>query len=172
MAAAVDGDDLHLHAAGLPGRLLPFNPQSCTEHPMSDVIAPTLETTLGEVRIISSDPKRTAIEFEVGPQMCDSGGAAQGGFVCGWIDAAMARASMALAPEMAPLTLEVRVSYFAPTHQGRVIAEGWVERRGREACFAAGRLLDAAGKVLAKASSTMRLVPRAAVEASSRRALG
>lgn len=131
---------------------------------MSDVIAPRLEATLGEIRIVSSDPRRTAIEFEVGPQMCHSGGAAQGGFVCGWIDEAMARASMALVPEMAPLTLEVRVSYFAPTRPGRVIAEGWIERRGRETCFAAGRLLDAAGKVLAKASSTMRLIPRVAVE--------
>ena len=49
----------------------------------------------------------------------------------------------------------------------RVIAEAWIERRGRETCFAAGRLLDAAGTVLATASSTMRLVPCDAVEESA-----
>jgi uncharacterized protein (TIGR00369 family) len=102
--------------------------------------------------------------------MCHSGGVAQGGFVCAWIDAAMAHASISLAPEMTPMSLELKVSYFAPARPGRVIAEGWIERKGRSTCFAEGRLLDLDGKVLAKASSTIRLIPREAVEASSRRA--
>jgi acyl-CoA thioesterase len=139
---------------------------------MSDSVAPTLQATLGQVRIVSSEPGRTAIEYEVGPQMCHSGGVAQGGFVCGWIDAAMAHASISLLPDMTPMSLEVKVSYFAPARPGRVIAEGWIERRGRATCFAEGRLLDAEGKVLAKGSSTIRLIPREAVEASARRAMG
>jgi uncharacterized protein (TIGR00369 family) len=139
---------------------------------MSDAVAPTLQATLGQVRIVSSEPGRTAIEYEVGPQMCHSGGVAQGGFVCGWIDAAMAHASISLLPDMTPMSLEVKVSYFAPARPGRVIAEGWIERRGRATCFAEGRLLDAEGKVLAKGSSTIRLIPREAVEASARRAMG
>ncbi|HEY2048396.1 MAG TPA: PaaI family thioesterase [Caulobacteraceae bacterium] len=139
---------------------------------MSDAVAPTLQTTLGQVRIVSSQPGRTAIEYEVGPQMCHSGGVAQGGFVCGWIDAAMAHASISLMPEMTPMSLEVKVSYFAPARPGRVIAEGWIERRGRATCFAEGRLTDLEGKVLAKGSSTIRLIPREAVEASARREIG
>jgi uncharacterized protein (TIGR00369 family) len=138
---------------------------------MTDAIAASLQTTLGQVRIVSNEPGRTVIEYEVGPQMCHSGGVAQGGFVCGWIDAAMAHASISLAPEMTPMSLEMKVSYFAPTRPGRVIAEGWIERRGRATCFAEGRLLDTAGNVLAKASSTLRLIPRQAVEESARRAL-
>jgi uncharacterized protein (TIGR00369 family) len=110
------------------------------------------------------------IEYEVGPQMCHSGGVAQGGFVCGWIDAAMAHASLSLLPDMTPMSLELKVSYFAPARPGRVLAEGWIERQGRATCFAEGRLLDLQGKVLAKASSTIRLIPREAVEASARRA--
>jgi uncharacterized protein (TIGR00369 family) len=102
--------------------------------------------------------------------MCHSGGVAQGGFVCGWIDSAMAHASINLLPDMTPMSLELKVSYFAPARPGRVIAEGWIERRGRATCFAEGRLLDSAGNVLAKASSTIRLIPREAVEASARRA--
>jgi acyl-coenzyme A thioesterase PaaI-like protein len=78
--------------------------------------------------------------------MCHSGGVAQGGFVCGWIDAAMAHASISLAPEMTPMSLELKVSYFAPVRPGRVVAEGWIERRGRATCFAEGRLLDPAGR--------------------------
>jgi len=138
---------------------------------MTDAIAPTLQTSLGQVRVIADEAGRSVIEYDCGLHMCHSGGVAQGGFVCGWIDAAMAHASISLMPEMTPMSLELKVSYFAPARPGRVIAEGWIERRGRATCFAEGRLLDADGKVLAKASSTIRLIPRDAVEASARRAM-
>lgn len=137
---------------------------------MTDAIAPTLHTALGQVRVVSNEAGRSVIEYQVGPHMCHSGGVAQGGFVCGWIDAAMAHASISLNPEMTPMSLELKVSYFAPARPGLVIAEGWIERRGRSTCFAEGRLLNAAGDVLAKASSTIRLIPMAVVEASARRA--
>lgn len=142
-----------------------------TDAPKTDAVARDLQTALGQVRIVSSEAGRTVIEYDVAPHMCHSGGVAQGGFVCGWIDAAMAHASISLAAEMTPMSLELKVSYFAPARPGRVIAEGWIERRGRATCFAEGRLTDAAGNVLAKASSTIRLIPRAAVEASARRAM-
>ncbi len=138
---------------------------------MSDAIAPTLQATLGQVRVISDADGKSVIEYEVGPQMCHSGGVAQGGFVCGWIDTAMAMASISLLPDMSPMSLELKVSYFAPARPGRVVAEGWIERRGRTTCFAEGRLLDPMGNVLAKASSTIRLIPRDAVEASAKRAM-
>jgi uncharacterized protein (TIGR00369 family) len=138
---------------------------------MTDAVAPTLQATLGQVRIVSLEAGRAVIEYQVGPQMCHSGGVAQGGFVCGWIDAAMAHASLSLTPEMTPMSLELKVSYFAPARPGLVVAEGWIERRGRATSFAEGRLLDAAGQVLAKASSTIRLIPREVVEASARRAV-
>ena len=139
---------------------------------MSDAVAPTLQATLGQVRLVANEAGRAVIEYEVGPHMCHSGGVAQGGFVCGWIDAAMAHASIAQAPEMTPMSLEMKVTYFAPARPGLVVAEGWIERAGRATAFAEGRLLDAHGAILAKASSTLRLIPRAVIEASSKRALG
>lgn len=135
---------------------------------MSDVVAPTLHDTLGQIRVISCADGRAVIEYTVGPHMCHSGGVAQGGFVCGWIDAAMAHASLSIAPEMTPMSLELKVSYFAPARPGRVTAEGWIERRGRTTCFAEGRLLDGEGRVLARGSSTIRLIPRDVVEAGAR----
>lgn len=137
-------------------------------------IAPpaNLQSALGQIQVISVEAGRAVIEYEVAPHMCHSGGVAQGGFVCGWIDSAMAHASMTGVNDMVAMTLEVKVSYFAPARPGRVIAEAWVERAGRSTCFVEGKLTDPAGNVLAKASSTIRMVPRAAVEASSRRAAG
>ena len=131
-----------------------------------------LNRTLGLVRRIEMSPEgRAVIEYEAGLHMCHSGGVVQGGFVTGWIDAAMAHAAIAMSgPGIVPMSLDLKVSFFAPAHPGRVIAEAWVEKRGRTTCFFEGRLLDPAGKVLAKASSTLQMVDRSKVEAASRAA--
>ena len=131
-----------------------------------------LNRTLGLVRRIEMSAEgRAVIEYEAGLHMCHSGGVVQGGFVTGWIDAAMAHAAIAMSgPGVVPMSLELKVSFFAPARPGKVIAEAWVEKRGRTTCFFEGRLLDSAGKVLAKASSTLQMVDRTKVEAASRAA--
>lgn len=132
-----------------------------------------LSRTLGLVRVVEMDPAgRARLEYQAGQHMCHSGGVVQGGFVTGWIDAAMAHAAIAMGgADVVPMSLELKVSFFAPARPGLVIAEGWVERRGRSTCFFEGRLLDAAGKVLAKASSTVMLAARDRVEQSAKAAL-
>ena len=129
----------------------------------------TLSQTLGLIRVVEMDPAgRARIEYLAGAHMCHSGGVVQGGFVTGWIDAAMAYAAVAMAGDgVTPMSLELKVSFFSPARPGMVVAEGWVERRGRSTCFFEGRLSDEHGKVLAKASSTVMLADRARVEASA-----
>jgi acyl-coenzyme A thioesterase PaaI-like protein len=118
------------------------------------------------VTLLDAEAGRVVIEYRAALRMCHSGGVVQGGFVAAWLDAAMARAAIAGAGgEVTPMTLELKVSYFAPVGPCLVVAEGWVERRGRSICFLEGRLLNGASEVLAKASSTARLMPRGAVEA-------
>jgi uncharacterized protein (TIGR00369 family) len=132
----------------------------------------SLQDALGQQRVVTMEPGRAVIEYLCAPHMCHSGGVAQGGFICGWLDAAMAHAALAEGGEpITPMSLELKVSFFAPARPGLVVAEGWVERKGRSTAFLEGRLLDGAGQVLAKASSTARLMPRAQVEASARRAM-
>lgn len=132
-----------------------------------------LNQSLGFVRVVELDPDgRATIEYRAGMHMCHSGGVVQGGFVTGWIDAAMAHAAMAMSgPDVVPMSLELKVSFFAPTRPGVVIAKAWVERRGRSTCFFEGQLLDATGRVLAKASSTLMLADRGRVEKASSAAL-
>ena len=136
--------------------------------------AAELSRTLGLERVHLLDPAgRARIEYRAGPHMCHSGGVVQGGFVTGWIDAAMAHAAIAMAgPDIVPMSLELKVSFFAPVRPGRVFADGWVERRGRATCFFEGSLSDDAGKVLAKASSTVMLASRERVEAAAGSAVG
>lgn len=110
-----------------------------------------------------ADTGRAVIEFTCQPQMCHSGGVAQGGFVTGWIDSAMAHACIArYTTAFWIATLELKVSFFRPVSPGTVVAEGWIERAGKQTVFTEGRLLGDDGEVLAKASSTIRLVPNRA----------
>lgn len=123
----------------------------------SDVLA-----TLGDGVVAESDGEtgRSVIEFTCRPDMCHSGGVAQGGFVSGWIDSAMAHACIArYTTDFWIATLEMKVSFFRPATPGPVIAEGWIERAGKQTVFTEGQLLNTDGDVLAKASSTIRLVP-------------
>lgn len=132
-----------------------------------------LNQALGFVRVVELDPVgRATIEYLAGMHMCHSGGVVQGGFVTGWIDAAMAYAAMAMTgPEVVPMSLELKVSFFAPARPGLLTATAWVEKRGRSTCFFEGQLLDAKGKVLAKASSTLMLADRGRIEQASTTAL-
>ena len=134
--------------------------------------ADDLNRALGLVRRLEMDPVgRAVLEYEAGLHMCHSGGVVQGGFISGWLDAAMAHAVIArIGFEMTPMSLELKISFFAPARPGKVIAEGWVEKAGRSSCFTEGRLLDGKGEVLAKASSTIRMIPRSKVEAAARAA--
>jgi acyl-CoA thioesterase len=128
----------------------------------SNELEPDVLTTLGDGKVLTLDAEtgRSTLEFTCKPEMCHSGGVAQGGFVSGWIDAAMAHACIArYTTSYWIATLELKVSFFKPTPPGRVIAEGWIERGGKQTVFAEGRLLDEYGEVLAKATSTIRLVP-------------
>ena len=126
----------------------------------------SLPHSLAQRRIVRFDPGHAVIEYEVLLSMCHSGGVAQGGFVAGWIDAAMAHAVMAkYGFERVPISLELKVSYFAPANPGRVLAEGWIEKAGGRTVFAEGRLTTLDGKVLAKASSTISLIDAAKVAA-------
>ncbi|MEM9034423.1 MAG: PaaI family thioesterase [Actinomycetota bacterium] len=134
---------------------------------MSDVSEgdPEVLTTLGNgvVRELDEEAGRAVIDFTCAPEMCHSGGVAQGGFVTGWIDSAMAHACIGrYTTAFWIATLEVKVSFFAPVPPGPVVAEGWIERAGRSTVFTEGRLLSTSGDVLAKASSTVRLVPNRA----------
>jgi uncharacterized protein (TIGR00369 family) len=125
----------------------------------------TVLDALGGGRVLELDPEagRARLAFDCRPEFCHSGGVAQGGFVTGWIDAAMAHACIArVGTAYWIATLELKVSFFRPAQPGGVIAEGWIERAGKQTLFTEGRLLDERGEVLAKSSSTIRLVPNRA----------
>ena len=103
---------------------------------------------------------RAVLHFRATMEMCHSGGIVQGGFVTGWLDMAMANVVLSKTNyEQNLLSLEIKVSFLASAGPGLIIAEAWVERMGRSTGFLEARLTNEAGNVLAKASSTVKLVP-------------
>lgn len=133
----------------------------------------SLYDEMGLTRVVEISAERAELEYLAKAEQCHSGGVVQGGFVTGWIDAAMAHAAIARAGEgVTPMTLELKVSFLAPVRPGPVFAEAWAVRHGRKTAFYEGALRDGAGNLLAKASSTMMLGDRAKIEAASRAALG
>jgi uncharacterized protein (TIGR00369 family) len=117
--------------------------------------------TLGFERLVDNGAQsgRAVIHFRATMDMCHSGGIVQGGFVTGWIDMTMANVIMAKPEQGNPLSLEIKVSFLASARPGLVIAEAWIERMGRSTAFVEGLLRNEAGDVLAKASSTIKLIP-------------
>jgi len=115
---------------------------------------------LGMEKVVErGESGRAVIHYRARMDMCHSGGIVQGGFVTGWIDAAMAHVAMAqTGHEINPLTLEIKVSFLQSAAPGLIIAEAWIERRGKSIAFLEGLIRNEKGEVLAKASSTMRLI--------------
>ncbi|WP_345719569.1 PaaI family thioesterase [Qipengyuania qiaonensis] len=126
------------------------------------------------MRIVSTDAEGGArLDYEAKREQCHSRGVVQGGFISGWIDAAMTHAAMAKnGPGIVPMTLELKVSFFAPTRPGLEIAEAWLERHGKRTRFYEGHLKDANGTVLAKATSTIRLADMVRAIEASKQATG
>jgi len=120
-----------------------------------------LSQSLGLERVVANgEGGKSIIHYRATMAMCHSGGIVQGGFVTGWIDAAMAHVVIAATKrELSPLSLEIKISFLKAASPGLVIAEAWIEKLGRSTGFLEGRLLNEAGDVLAKGTSTVKLVP-------------
>jgi uncharacterized protein (TIGR00369 family) len=87
--------------------------------------------------------------------MCHSGGVVQGGFITGWLDAAMAHAVLHDTNHAQTVfSLEIKVSFYEKVGPGEGWVEGRVIRRGKRVAFLEAALYNAAGKLAAEATST------------------
>ena len=89
-------------------------------------------------------------------------GLVHGGLVCTLLDSVVGCAVHSTLPAGTGYTsLEIKVSYLRPVRQGEgdLRAIGRVTKPGRRAAFAEGEVRDAAGKLVATASSTCLVFP-------------
>lgn len=121
--------------------------------------------TIGFVHLLELDGDRhvARAEYEARPEFTHTNGTiVQGGFVTAWLDNGMAFAARAADPEVAVATLEVKVSFLQRATVGRQIVEARVVKLGRSVAFIEADLLNPAGELLARASSTAKLSRRPA----------
>ena len=123
--------------------------------------APCTETLGAKVINFSSKPPLIEMEFEAVHNFTHSNGqVVQGGFVTGMLDAPMAHLLMGLFDfKIIPMTLDINVSFLAPTRQGKLNCIAKVLQLGKSTGFMTSKLYQK-GDLVASATSTVRLVPR------------
>ena len=123
--------------------------------------APCTDTLGAKVIRFSSEPPEIEMEFEAIYDFTHSNGqVVQGGFVTGMLDAPMAHLLMGLFDfKIIPMTLDLNVSFLAPTRQGKLNCIDEVLQLGKSTAFMTSKLYQQ-DKLVASATSTVRLVSR------------
>ena len=123
-------------------------------------IAPCGETLGLKCIRFQSEPPEIEIEFEAKYEFTHSDGqVVQGGFVAAMLDAPMAHLLMGLYEEpIIPMTLDINVSYLAPSKPGKLNCVAEVVQLGKSTAFMASRLYQQE-KLVAAATSTVKIVP-------------
>ena len=123
--------------------------------------APCTDTLGAKVIRFSSEPPEIEMEFEAIYDFTHSDGqVVQGGFVTGMLDAPMAQLLMGLFDfKIIPMTLDLNVSFLAPTRQGKLNCIAEVLQLGKSTAFMTSKLYQQ-DKLVASATSTVRLVSR------------
>lgn len=112
-------------------------------------------------RFASVERGSVVIELDAHSGHQHPGGVVQGGIITAIADAAMGVSLMTLQePEQANVTIELKINFIRPVVEGRLRAVGRVVSMKRTVLFAEADVLDADGRLVAKASSTCLAVPR------------
>ena len=121
---------------------------------------PCLDTLNGKTTHFESSPPFLTMEFEAVPEFCHSPTqVVQGGFVTGMLDTSMAHLLIALSGgRLNPVSLDINVSFLAPSHPGKLISEAKVVRLGKSIGYFSSSLYQQE-TLVATATSTIKLVP-------------
>ncbi len=114
-------------------------------------------------RVVEIEEGRVVFAGTPGREVYNPIGAVHGGYAATLLDSACGCAVHSkLAADQAYTTLELKVSYHKgiTVETGEVRAEGRVVQMGRRAAFAEAKLTDAAGRLLASATSTLLVMSR------------
>jgi len=107
-----------------------------------------------------SAPPEIEIEFNAKFEFTHSDGqVVQGGFVAAMLDAPMAHLLVGLhKKKIIPMTLDINVSYLAPSRPGKLNCVAEVVQLGKSTAFMASRLYQQQ-KLVATATSTIKIIP-------------
>lgn len=120
-----------------------------------------LEKLRGRVVSYDDDSRTIEMHFDIDHSFCHSGNIVQGGYITGMLDAAMAHDVFCVLGRYAIVaTLEINVSFLEVASPGQLIAKARPLRLGKTVGFLEAELFDPDGKLLAKATSTARIIDK------------
>jgi uncharacterized protein (TIGR00369 family) len=121
---------------------------------------PPCAATLGW-ELIDADPEAgtVRIQFEGRREFCNPAGYIQGGFLAAMLDDTMGPAILVKSNgELFTPTIDLNVSFIEPAPPGRLVGNGRVVHQGKSVAFLEGSLFDGGGTLVARATSSARLV--------------
>jgi uncharacterized protein (TIGR00369 family) len=105
------------------------------------------------------DEGRIEIAFHPTAEMLNPRGTVQGGFVAAMLDDTMGPAMVSsTGGQQGMVTIDMNVSFLRSVYPGRVIGKGRVINRGKTIVYMEAELFDEAGEMLARATSTGRVM--------------
>lgn len=112
--------------------------------------------------LLAQDGRRgwVRLSFDAKPEFCNGSGAVQGGFLCAMLDDTMGPAVLVASDgALFSTSIDMNVRFLAPARPGRIFGEGRVVQLGKTIGFVEATLGDEGGQTLARATSSVRLVP-------------
>lgn len=111
------------------------------------------------------------IAFEAKPGFLDSDDTIQAGFLSAMLEESMRPAAWIMTEgEFSAATLGMAVTFLAAARPGPLYGEGQVVQLRKTIVFLEGRLVDARGRLVARATASARLIPATKAVAQPRRA--
>jgi uncharacterized protein (TIGR00369 family) len=108
------------------------------------------------VEVIDASPGVVEIAFEANPQHLNLQGLVHGGILATLADTAMGLAvQTALEPGRRHVTVQLGIEFLSPGRPGRITARGRSVKIGTQLGFAEADVMNADGRLLARAHSTL-----------------
>ena len=112
--------------------------------------------------LIDADEATGAIRvsFAARPEFCNPGGTIQGGFLAAMLDDTLGPTVLVrTGGAQYCATIDLHVSFLAPARPGALTGHGRIAQLGKTIAFLEGELVDADGRIVAKAPASARVVP-------------
>jgi uncharacterized protein (TIGR00369 family) len=128
-------------------------------------VPPAAELLGREIVEIDEENGSVVLRYTAQPSFLNRHGTVQGGLLAAMLDSATALALYAvLPPELTGVTTSLNVSFLRPARLCTFTATAQLLRRDERTADTRGELTDAEGLLVARATASLRIVPRKKTE--------
>lgn len=113
-----------------------------------------------QVVAVDRPGRSVRVRFEARPEFCNAAGNVQGGLLTAMLDDCMGPAVLIdTGAALYPVTISMTVTFLSPAKAGPIFGSGVIRQLGKTIGFLEAFLEDADGAEIARASSSVRLMP-------------